>query len=117
MKLKLKPSAREKRHYLLIEFKSKKKLNSKKKEDLINNSILDFIGTLGYSLAGPLYVNLRKEKLSKILQEKNLAVLSVKTKFVKHIKSALLLSKEKTIKMSCIRVSGTLKKLRTSIEK
>ncbi|MEM4702879.1 MAG: hypothetical protein QXP53_00090 [Candidatus Pacearchaeota archaeon] len=105
MKLKLKPSMREKRHYLLIQ--SSKPLKEKELKAKINTAILKFIGVLGYANAGPLFVKIEEKNGANILKKKNLIVLSVTTRFVDHVKIALILEH-----MNCIRVSGTLKKLK-----
>ncbi|MEM2369097.1 MAG: Rpp14/Pop5 family protein [Candidatus Pacearchaeota archaeon] len=110
MNIKLKPSMREKRHYLLI--KSSKPIEEKELKARINEAILKFIGILGYANAGPLFVKIEDEKINKLMQEKNLIVLSVITKFVDHVKAALILAKTKEIQLECIRVSGTIKKLK-----
>jgi len=117
--LKLKPSLREKRHYMLLAAETKKKLTNKDFHEKINQAILQFIGILGYAQAGPIFVSMRDKKIENILEEKNLVVLSVMTKYVDHVKSSLVLFKDnedKTLKLKCIRVSGTIKKLKEFIE-
>jgi RNase P/RNase MRP subunit POP5 len=82
-KLKLRPSQRENRRYLLIE--------TSKKED-VKKAILDYIGLLGWAKATPFFV---KEK-----------ILTVNRKEIDKVKAALVLAGIKVIK-----VSGTLKGL------
>jgi len=87
MKLKIKPSAKIKRRYLLL---------SGNKKD-IEKAILDYIGILGWAKASPVF-----------LTSKNKLVLSINRKSLVEVRAAFELSKEK-IKLS--RVSGTLKGL------
>ena len=74
-KLRLKPSFKEQRHYLLLKVDSKKKLTTKETIKKIDQSILNFIGILGYAFAGPIYVNIFDEKVSRIMTRKNLIIL------------------------------------------
>ncbi len=113
-KLKLKPSFKEQKHYLLLKIDSKKKLSDKEAIKKIDESILNFIGILGYAFAGPLYVKIYDEKISKIMDKNNLIILCVTTKFVDHVKTSLILNNK--TKVQCIRVSGTLKKLKEFME-
>lgn len=110
---------REKRHYLLIKAHSLKPLREEELKAKINEAILKFIGILGYANAGPLFVKIEDEKVNKIMEEKNLIVLSVTTKFVDHVKASLLFTRtnvKQDIKLECIRVSGTIKKLKQFIK-
>lgn len=94
-KLKLLPTLREKRHYLVI--KSKQEMSEKELHEKIDKTILDFIGIFGYAKAGPLFIELKKDY----------AIVSITTKFVEQVKAALALSD-----MECVGVSGTIKKVR-----
>ncbi|MCS7134410.1 MAG: hypothetical protein NZ889_00925 [Candidatus Pacearchaeota archaeon] len=116
MNLKLKPSLREKRHYLLIKVNSEKDLDEKEIKEKIKKAIFEFIGILGYANAGPIFIDIEDENLKKEMKSKKMIVLSVTTKFVKHVKAALILSKEKNFSLDCIRVSGTLKKIKDFIK-
>ncbi len=78
----LKPSLREKKRYLLVEADRKE----------IEKAILDYVGILGYSRAGVMFVG---------------KILAVNRKEVDKVKAGLLLA---GIKVK--RVSGTLKGLR-----
>jgi len=88
MKLKVKPSARIKKHHLLLQAKSKKD---------VEQTILDYIGILGWAKASPSFI----EKSGKI-------ILSVNRKEVTNVRAAFELS-DKKIKV--LKVSGTLKGL------
>jgi len=85
--MKLKPSARPDRRYLLIEARSKEE---------IEKAILDYIGVLGWAKAAPVFVDSKE------------IVLCVNRKEVDNVRAALELS-ERDIKVR--KVSGTLKGL------
>ncbi len=85
----LKPSAREKKRYLLIKGKTKE----------IERAILDFIGVLGMSKCG----------LSWIKSSANSAIICVNREMVDSIRASLCTWPEK---IEVIKVSGTLKGLR-----
>ena len=103
-KLKLKPTLKEKRHYLIIELISKEKLNDQDVKNKIESAIRHFIGSLGLASAGPLFVKIKNSG------EKYLVTLSVLTKYVDYVKASLTLFKDKTVFMKCIGVSGTINK-------
>jgi len=84
MKLKLKPSAKINRRYLLLEGTRKD----------IEETILDYIGILGWAKASPIFV------------KKN--ILAIDRKMIDDVRAAFSLS-EKKIKVK--RVSGTIKGL------
>ena len=86
----LKPSAREKKRYLLVRGKNLK--------TNIEKAILDFIGVLGMSKCG----------LSWIKNEKDFAVICVNREMVDSVRASLCVWSEK---MSVEKVSGTLKGL------
>jgi len=84
----LKPSAREKKRYLLIKGKNLK--------TNIQNAILDFIGFLGMSKCG----------LSWIKSGKDSAVICINREMVDSVRAGLCVFPEK---ISVEKVSGTLK--------
>ncbi len=86
--LKLKPSAKLKKRYLLIDGK---------KED-IEKAILNYIGILGYAKASPFFVK----------GKGNLVILAVNRKEIDKIRGAFAISAEK---IKVLKVSGTLKGL------
>jgi RNase P/RNase MRP subunit POP5 len=158
-KLKLKPTLKEKRHYIVIEVSSSEKLQESKAKDYIDCAILDFIGKLGYASAGPLYFGFydlsenkkfklnKRDKLKdfnenindkdirckckdfnedlafgkskfqddltykKDYRFKYIVIVSVLTKYIDYIKSSLTLSAPAGARLSCVGVSGTLKKV------
>ncbi len=90
MKLKLKPSARINRRYLLIKASSKKE---------IEQAILDYIGILGWAKASPMFINAKKT--DKI-------ILSIERKEINNVRAAFEISNSD---IKVLRVSGTLKGL------
>lgn len=89
----LKPSAREKKRYLLIR-------GTNLKEN-VSKAVKDFIGVLGMSEAS----------LKVIKENKDSAVFSVNRKSVDKIRASLVVWPEK---MEVVRVSGTIKGLKLS---
>jgi len=105
-KIKLKPTLREKRHYLVLYIETSREMNNNQLKDLVKNAILEFIGTLGYAKAGPLFIETGNMKKGYYI------ILSVLTKYVDHAKSACALINEKGMSIRCVGVSGTIKKVR-----
>lgn len=88
MKLKLKPSARVNRRYLLIEAKS---------ESQVEQAVLDGLGTIGWAKSSPIFV-----------KSNNKIILSIDRKEINNVRAAIELSKEN---IKILRVSGTIKGL------
>ncbi len=135
-KLKLKPTLKEKRHYLVVELVSGERLNEGQARQVIDKAVLEFIGKLGYASAGPLYFGFHdatenkkfktkseEEKENKMyvcnkdiskssLRYRHIILVSVLTKYVDYVKTSLTLfsGDDKKIKMRCIGVSGTILK-------
>jgi len=86
--LKLKPSARSDRRYLLIR-------GSKKS---VENAILEFIGVLGWAEASPVFVS----------EVSDIVTVAVNRKSLVKVRAALALAKDE---VTILRVSGTLKGL------
>ncbi len=91
MKSKLKPSARIKRRYLLLEAKDKNE---------VEEAILDYVGILGLAKASPLFISDKKFN-DKI-------ILAINRKSLAKIRASFELSPNK---IKVLRVSGTLKGL------
>ena len=89
MKLKIKPSAKIKRRYFLLEAKNKKQ---------IEEAILDYIGILGWANAAPKFVKSQKN-----------FILAIERTAVTNVRAAFEAS-DKSIKT--LKVSGTLKGLK-----
>jgi RNase P/RNase MRP subunit POP5 len=118
-KLKLKPTLKEKRHYLVVEVLSSEKLNEQDIKNKIESSIKNFIGVLGLASAGPLFVKIDERKTkeitsvnsdSSLFSRRYLITLSITTKYVDYVKAGFMLWKDKNFRMKCVGVSGTLKK-------
>ena len=89
MRLKVKPSAKIKRRYLLIE-------GSK---DSVEKVVLDYIGILGWAKAAPFFVRSTKAK----------TIVAIDRKALDDVRAAFELSKNK---VKILKVSGTLKGLK-----
>ena len=89
MKLKLKPSARINRRYLLLKAKNK---------ETIEKVILEYIGILGWAKAAPFFV-----------LEGNEIVLAIERKSLSDVRAAFEMTKED---IKVVRVSGTIKGLK-----
>ena len=87
----LKPSMREKKHYLLLKGDFSK--------DDAEKAILDYIGVLGYAKAAPVWISGK--------------ILAVNRKYVDNVKASFAFSGEK---IEVIKVSGTIKGLRGKIK-
>lgn len=85
--MKLKPSARQKRRYLLIEAKSK---------ESVEKAVLDYVGVLGWARASPFFVSEKGEEI----------IVAINREELDEIRAAFGLAGIKTI-----RVSGTIKGL------
>jgi len=111
-KLKLMPSLREKRHYVVVMTEEKKGENIKEEKikEIINNTILDFIGILGYAKAGPIFVETGKIDNVREIKKRFYFIISVTTKYVDKVKAAISLINESSLVFRCIGVSGTIKK-------
>jgi len=88
MKLKVKPSAKIRRRYLLVE-------GSK---EAVEKIILDYIGILGWAKAVPFFVRSTKKR----------TILAINRKSLEDIRASFELSKSK---IKILKVSGTLKGL------
>jgi RNase P/RNase MRP subunit POP5 len=89
MKLRIKSSARVKRHYLLLEAKNKKE---------VEQTILDYIGILGWAKASPKWITKGKK-----------LILAIERKSITNVRASFELSSEK---IKVLKVSGTLKGLK-----
>jgi RNase P/RNase MRP subunit POP5 len=109
-KLKLKPTLKEKRHYLVVELISAEKINEAQAKQIVDEAILEFIGKLGYASAGPLYFGFHD--MSERKGFRCFILVSVLTKYVDYVKTSLTLysGTDKKVKMKCIGVSGTILK-------
>ena len=88
MKLKLRPSDRMNRRYLLLETKHR---------DEVEKIILEYIGVLGWAKSSPLFIK---------TPNKNFLILSINRKSLEDIRAALEISGGK---IKILKVSGTLR--------
>lgn len=88
----LKPSHREKKRYLLIKGKDAEK-------EKIDETVLEFIGILGYAKASPQVIKSSKDSL----------ILAVNRKSLNQIRASFLMSQKN---LRIVKVSGTLNNLR-----
>lgn len=88
----LKPSHREKKRYLLIKGKDADKKN-------IEDSILEFVGTLGYAKVNPKIINFSIGKV----------ILAINRESLDKVRASFLIS-GKDLKI--VKVSGSVKKLK-----
>jgi len=105
--MKLLPSLRQKKRYIVFEIVADKKFNFLEIKEEIEKAMLLFWGQFGMSKASPLVL---KEKFSK---EKQRFMVKVNHKHVDELKSALILCKSiKNIPIiiKSIITSGTIKK-------
>jgi len=102
-KIKMKPTLKEKRHYMVFLVKAQK-FDYDEIKKIIDGAVINFIGTLGYAKAGVLFVKNIKSK------DKNFIILSVTTKYVDYVKTACSLISIQDFFIRCVGVSGTLKK-------
>ena len=96
-KLKLRPSARDKRRYFLVRSSNAK----------VENAILDYVGILGFAKAAYLKVDVSREKKWKL--GKGYIIGSCLVKSLDDVRAGLALTGVRIEK-----VSGTLKGLRAS---
>lgn len=88
----LKPSHREKKRYMLIEGRDASK-------EIIEKTILDYIGILGFAKACPQIVKRSKNKL----------ILAVNRSEISKVRASFLLSGKR---LQIKKISGSLKKLK-----
>jgi len=92
------PSLKEDKRYLILLLKAEAKETAREQ---IENSILKFIGILGYAKANPMVIETGKKK------ENDYAILSINREYLEKVKVSLSLAG-----IRCIGVSGTVKKSR-----
>lgn len=92
MTLKLKPSAKIHRRYLLIEAESAEK---------VKQALLESLGEIGWAKASPMFVKVKPVAEGKI-------VLAIAREELNNVRAAIELSKDK---IKVVRVSGTIKSL------
>ena len=104
--MKLLPSLRQKKRYLVFEVISKKNFTSAEIEKETYQSLQDFLGQLGIAKAAPLFI---KEKSN---PKKQRFLLKINHKYVDQTKAALTLIKKiknTPLIIKSLVVSGTIK--------
>lgn len=110
--MKLMPSLKQKKRYIIFEIISEKKFSLSEIKSEAERALLLFLGQLGLSKAAPLFVD---EKFNPEAQK---FTLKVNHKYVNEVKAALALSKSiknTPIIIKSVTVSGTLKKASTKL--
>ena len=103
--MKLKPSLRQKKRYIVFEIVSPTKFSVNYVKDEVEKALLLFFGQLGMSKASPLFL---KEKY-----KNNKFIVKINNKYVDECISAVILIKKvknKEVIVKSIITSGTLKK-------
>ncbi len=106
--MKLKPSLRQKKRYVLFEIQAAKTFSLAEVSEAVEFSLQRFLGELGMAKASPLLV---KEKWH---EKKQRFVLKVNHTHVDEVKSAVILNKKiknTPVLIRSIVISGTLKKI------
>ncbi len=106
--MKLKPSLKQKKRYVLFEIQSAKVFSLPEVAEAIESSLLRFLGELGLAKASPMMV---KEKWN---DKKQRFVLKVNHDYVDKLKAAVILNKKiknTPVLIRSIVTSGTLKKI------
>ncbi|MBI2449847.1 hypothetical protein HYV49_06170 [Candidatus Pacearchaeota archaeon] len=91
---KLKPSMRENRRYLLISGQGSI-------EKIFEQSVLNFLGELGYAQATPILIKRLKDSI----------IISVKREHVNQVRAAVCLSKGLMVKNASGTLKGLMKKI------
>lgn len=103
--MKLLPSSRQKKRYVVFEIISDKKFPSVEVEKEVNQALLAFLGELGTAKAAPMFI--------KFDGSKQRFVLKVNHKHVDEVKAALTLIKKiknTSIIIKSVLTTGTIKK-------
>ena len=103
--MKLLPSLKQKKRYILFEILGSEKFSKKDVKDEVQVALKDFLGVLGLSRSGVIFVN-EKFKDNKFLLRCN-------HKHVDEVISAIILIKtikNKKVNVKSVKVSGILKK-------
>ena len=106
--MKLKPSLKQKKRYVLFEIQAAKAFALSEVSEAIGTSLLRFLGELGMAKASPLFVT---EKWD---EKKQRFVLKVNHKYVDELKTAVILNKKiknTPVLIRSVLTSGTLKKI------
>ena len=106
--MKLKPSLKQKKRYILFEIQAANTFSLPEVAEIVESSLLRFLGELGLAKASPMLV---KEKWD---EKRQRFLIKVNHKYVDEIKSAVILNKKiknTPVLIRSIVTSGTLKKI------
>jgi len=112
--MKLLPSLRQKKRYLVFEILSEKKFSALEVEQAITQALKDFLGQLGLAQSAPLFI---KEKFN---QNKQRFILKINHNYTNEAKTALTLIKKiknQSLILKSLAVSGTIKKANEVLSK
>ena len=112
--MKLKPSLKQKKRYVLFEIQAAKTFSLPEVVEAVESSLRHFLGEFGLAKASPLFV---KEKWS---DKKQCFVLKMSHNHVDEVKSAVILNKKiknTPVLIRSIITSGTLKKISSQAER
>jgi RNase P/RNase MRP subunit POP5 len=104
--MKLLPSLKQKKRYIIFEVSEKVSELDLKEE--VSQALFEFVGTLGVSKMSPLFVKYKNNKF----------IMKINHKYVDEAKSALILIKtikNKPVTIKSIITSGTIKKASLSL--
>jgi len=103
------PSLREKKRYLAYKIVSTTKINKNQAENSIKNAILSFLGQLGYSKAGPIFLDYSNNK----------GIIRINNKEVDNVKASLTLMEKinkERIMIKSLLTSGLINKARGALK-
>lgn len=100
--MKLLPSLKQKKRYIV--FEASTKISEKQLKELISEALYNFVGQLGVARMAPLFVKYKNNRF----------IIKVNHKYVDECKAALILIKKPVMKS--IITSGTIKKASTFLE-
>jgi ribonuclease P/MRP protein subunit POP5 len=112
--MKLLPSLRQKKRYLVFEVISEKKFSRAEIEKEVNQALLNFLGQLGVAQAAPLFI---KEKFN---QPQQRFILKINHQHPNQAKAALALIKKiknTNVIFKSLTTTGTLKKAHEVLKK
>lgn len=98
--MKLLPSLKQKKRYVVFEIISEKKFTFSEVKEEVDKTLLLFFGQLGLAKTSPLLI---KEKY-----KNNKFIIKINHQYVDELKAALMLNKK--MRMKSLITSGTLKK-------
>jgi len=99
------PSLREKKRYLAFEVISEEKIPEMEVEEIILNSVKEYLGTLHMGKAGIMFLRNRYNK------DKQKGIIKVNNKYLEHLRASIALVDKPNMLIRSTDASGILKKL------